>query len=334
MPCPRLLTVTIATELLPHFRSGLYNPHRSWKPHLERFSNRLIKTICSTNVTAAELATACLHLLPGLVVAAHSTHKLPVSSMLHALASFVDTVADDTDFCNRIVVYAQQLAPYVSAQLERSQERASAGNPRSIASLTRSIERLVRERRLGSAMVQVDQLQPLLSNVQSTTTPPPLSSQEVTSLLATLHPAAGPDDILSEEDLDLIQASTSIIITPADIPELLASLPDGSASGVSGWTYSAIKALYISCDASSTEKLARLLTRMLGGLLPSNLWLLARAVLIPKLAGGYRPLGIGDAWYRLAARAAIRKLGPSVGQQLSPLQNGIGVSMRASPIPA
>ena len=47
---------------------------------------------------------------------------------------------------------------------------------------------------------------------------------------------------------------------------------------------------------------------------------------MPKTSGGYRPLGIGDAWYRMAGRAALQQLGSGVGRQLFPLQNGIGIS--------
>ena len=37
-------------------------------------------------------------------------------------------------------------------------------------------------------------------------------------------------------------------------------------------------------------------------------------------------LGIGESWLRLAERAAMKVVGPSVGGQLAPLQFGVGVS--------
>jgi len=326
LPSPRDLANSVTLELLPLFGRGLFSPHRAWRHHLNRISSRLVTTICSSNDAASELATACLQLLPGLVVAGHSTHKLPVSTMLKALANAVDCVPDDTIFAQRIVAYATELAPYVAAQIERSQERSTSGNQRSVTSLTHSIERLVRERRLGSAMVLLDKLQPLLSEHPESPLPPPPSHEQVVSIVAGLHPPAGPEDTFTEEDYDRIHESTPIVITSGDIPLLLDSLPEGSAAGVSGWTYSAIKAIYPSDNASSCEQLAKLLTRMLEGRLTSTIWLQSRCVLIPKASGGYRPLGIGDAWYRLAARAALQQLGPGIGQQLSPLQNGIGVS--------
>jgi len=43
------------------------------------------------------------------------------------------------------------------------------------------------------------------------------------------------------------------------------------------------------------EQLAKLLTRMLEGRLASTLWLQSRRCVLAS--GGYRPLGINDAWY-------------------------------------
>jgi hypothetical protein len=249
---------------------------------------------------------------------------VPVLTMLQALAAAADSVADDTAFAHRIVHYAQTLAPYAVAQRDRSHDRAQSGNPRSVTNLTASIERLVRERRLGSAMALVDQLQPLLFDQQTSAFERP-TIEDARAVIAALHPPAGPADEFTAADIALINASTAITITPTAIPSLLASLPTGSAAGVSGWTYSAIKSLFSSTDATTNDLLAKLLNRMLSGRLTSDLWLFSRSVLIPKSSGGYRPLGIGDAWYRIAARAALFQLGPEVGRQFSPLQNGIGI---------
>jgi hypothetical protein len=40
----------------------------------------------------------------------------------------------------------------------------------------------------------------------------------------------------------------------------------------------------------------------------ARLFSVSRAVLIPKAGGGYRPLGIGEAWYRLGAQIATAKV--------------------------
>lgn len=327
MPCPRALAFSIATELLPHFDRGLYEVFRSWVAPFRTIALRLIRTACRRhNDAAAELATACFHVLPGLVAECHRTHKIPVHSMLLDIAAAVDTVPDDTDFALRIISYARKLAPYIIHQRERARD-ANPPTTQSVAAISKSIERLVREGRLGPANVLLDRLQRVLSDLPASPTGP--HPDDVVQILSSLHPAATENDAFTADQHLLVSTSTAIEIPDDVIPRLLEKLPSGSAAGVSGWTYGLIKALFFADDdevsAHCSETISLLLNSILSGSLSSDLWLPVRSVLIPKTAGGYRPLGIGEAWYRLAGRAALLCLGPSVGLLLSPLQNGIGV---------
>ena len=55
-----------------------------------------------------------------------------------------------------------------------------------------------------------------------------------------------------------------------------------------------------------------------------SIWTDFRAVLLEKESVGdikkYRPLGIGEAWYRLFAKALMMQVGADVGGLLKPLQ--------------
>ena len=74
--------------------------------------------------------------------------------MLQDLGDAADSVGSDTDFAVRLLESAQRIAPAVSAQQERALKRASSGSHgRSFDTLTSSIERLVKDWRLGSVMV-------------------------------------------------------------------------------------------------------------------------------------------------------------------------------------
>jgi hypothetical protein len=64
---------------------------------------------------------------------------------------------------------------------------------------------------------------------------------------------------------------------------------------------------------------------MLSGKLVSRLWLRSRSVLVPKKDNTPRPLGIGDAWYRLVGRASLTKIGARVGGALYPHQLGVAI---------
>jgi hypothetical protein len=52
---------------------------------------------------------------------------------------------------------------------------------------------------------------------------------------------------------------------------------------------------------------------------------LTRTVLIPKDGGGWRPLGIGEGWYRLLWRIVMGKVGAELGRNLMPNQLAVGV---------
>ena len=57
------------------------------------------------------------------------------------------------------------------------------------------------------------------------------------------------------------------------------------------------------------------------------LWTRTRSVLIPKPeAGAYRPIGIGDAFYRLLMRLAYSQKAEEIGSSLAPRQLAVGVA--------
>jgi hypothetical protein len=57
----------------------------------------------------------------------------------------------------------------------------------------------------------------------------------------------------------------------------------------------------------------------------AKLFAVGRAVLIPKASGnGLRPLGIGEAWYRLGMQIAAARVNASVTKDLAPIQLGTG----------
>ena len=72
--------------------------------------------------------------------------------------------------------------------------------------------------------------------------------------------------------------------------------------------------------------LCRFCEAFLAGKLCPDQLLTSRAVLIPKDGTKFRPLGIGEAWYRFAARVAAKALATEIGGKLSPLQLGVGIS--------
>ena len=122
-------------------------------------------------------------------------------------------------------------------------------------------------------------------------------------------------------------APDSLRVNKEQCSLILSSLPVGSAPGCSGWTYHIIRGLATGHDGVATflDSACLLINSMLNGELLPDFWCAARSVFIPKKDGSYRPLGIGEAWYRAAGRVAMSLVGPSVAKDLLPYQLGIGI---------
>ena len=103
-------------------------------------------------------------ILPGLVAEVHRSKKVPAGHLLHGLASLVDTLDSDLAFANSIVGEAVRLAPYVRAQREAVAQSGGMvdGSGRADATVRR-IESLVRGKKLGPAMRQLDLLQDIVN---------------------------------------------------------------------------------------------------------------------------------------------------------------------------
>ena len=315
--------------LLLAFRRPLDEVYRSWRPTMLRISRRLLKSILSRRHEVEDRASVAFLLLPGLVAECHRTRKVPAAHMLHGLASLVDTMDSDLAFANSILGEAWRLAPYVRAHRETVVQRTPEGmeGPGRTDRLVQRIETLVRGKKLGQAMRQLDYLQDITCGEGNRAET--LSVRDFRSHLTDMSVAANERDCFSEEQKCCVEQSSAVHISEATMSETLRKLPLGSAAGVSGWTFSAITAIFLSDEAevgAAVTQISAFSNALLGGKLAAPYWLFTRGVLIEKGDGSYRMLGIGESWLRLAERAAMKVVGPSVGGQLAPLQFGVGVS--------
>lgn len=124
---------------------------------------------------------------------------------------------------------------------------------------------------------------------------------------------------LLEDDGSSSGNPLTIEISADVIRKVLKNLPQGSACGASGWTFATIRFAFQERDVLHNDRIEVLRTfvaaLLAGHLCPDHL-LTSRAVLIPKDDTKYRPLGIGESWYRFAARVASSLLAHSVGRSL------------------
>lgn len=302
------------SDLVSSHSQGLYYLRKTWRDKFTRTAIRLIDRICATpplEELHAHEATAAFLLLPGLI-RTKQIHS-------HNISSFFDDLltSDDTDLSARVL--------QVAAELYRPIHQRQDQHQRSKRQVKRSIEGLVDIGRFGTALARCEDLNRLYSDNPATT--PPLSTQQQRQAIESLHPPAS----VLDEIQPLSSRLPTVVITADEVSYGLSTLKSSSARGWSGWTNRVISGLAFTGEHAETfrESVLSLAHAFVNNLLPRrmyDLFMVCRTVLLPKDAGGWRPLGIGEAWYRLFARILCRKFVPSVLPQMQPLQMGCGTA--------
>ena len=112
---------------------------------------------------------------------------------------------------------------------------------------------------------------------------------------------------------------------------ILQRLPQGTASGLSGWTYEHIRAAGLHSQRTRDAmrgflNSTRLLNDLLSGdIPPCHLLLASRLIALEKPQGGVRPNAIGEAFLRLSSNCAL-STAQNAEDLLAPLQIGVGIS--------
>ena len=127
-----------------------------------------------------------------------------------------------------------------------------------------------------------------------------------------------------------------LTVTFDDVVKGIKLLSKDAAPGATGWTNHTLKflmAIKKNGNAEETSamagRIASVFNRIYNGTMPEAtrwLWTRSRSLLIPKVGtNGYRPLGIGDVWYRLLMRIPYSCVAKKLGESLAPEQLAVGI---------
>ena len=145
---------------------------------------------------------------------------------------------------------------------------------------------------------------------------------QVLQQLKSLFPPAAPTPVPV-----LPPGAAAPILQEEEVSKLVRRLSRCVAPGPSGWTYDLIKS---ACSSSLVLKgFTKLVNDITSGSLHSKsaaLLLACRGIPLAKRAGGVRPLGIGEAFYRVAASHVVSLVAKDAGLVLAPWQFAIGVN--------
>ena len=339
-------SIQYLTEIQAQYMQPLYRIHPTWRrPIVE------IITKCMTLATTDDAATRTVNMagfltLPGLLVTLVKRYQ----KTKEAVIDFLRQVASNDSPGHIIITAADTLwqekqrterhlpddwtppqhhptnAPDESAQ--RAIEESTA-----IAKLAGRAEQRVREYRLSAAAGIVSTIAQRMDRIRH----PSLRDQ--IQKIQSLNPPADDSDILPDKDND----PEGHRVTYDDVITSVRNLSKYSAQGSSGWLNCIIINLLTIPDRedknaegesplmkAAGEAFTTLVNSALDGSMHADIatiWATSRAVLIPKNddSGGWRPLGIGESWYRLIGRIAIAAQATALGSKLLPLQFAVGV---------
>lgn len=314
-------------NLVSIFGTPLYLIHKSWKTMMGAIVSRMCTQITSPNSIQVLYSSSALLCLPGLIRELKVRKTKPVEFLREVLTS----ECWETFILSKAKGLCQQVLDCRARQAE-----SEPSSTISREELIKKIETTAKEGRLSSATALTSTLsdlvtQGLLVKDKEIT----LNKQQIVDLVSKLNPAKAGNDKFSQREIDFASRRGSsesdfdcMSLTPEDVAAGIAKLNRGSAAGWTGWTFQAIHAICTD-EANQMECLkaiSLMFNKMLRNQIPSKLWTSSRSTMIPKTAGGWRPLGIGEAWYRLLSKCIVLKVSTSVGHKLCPLQLGVGIS--------
>lgn len=311
-----------SAELRVFFCGKLLYLHHSWRGLFAAIVRNLLRGIREDEDEQSLInKTLALFIFPGLVLRMHQHKGILQRSPVEHLRD----LSEAHDHAAAIIGLAALCKRRIQAGGELTRQ------PRTQLDLQKRVVGLAQAGLLSAAAVAVDQLQDAIEREGHQLRPvEALTEGQVREHLAAYHPAASVRDVIPVAEPNEV----ALTLEEGDIRGALLSLKVNSGAGFSGWTNKVIRGVASSGSAEEQGQFVQHLTavfnKLLGGSLPDGvkaLWTDSRSALIPKdVPGSYRPIGVGECLYRLAARAAHRKVGAEVGSRLQPIQLGSGVS--------
>jgi hypothetical protein len=310
------------------YTKGLFFLHRTWIPSLRNVTTKLIRlmSLADLNEEKRKRAVFAFLVLPGFL---RSLLDIKTSRVVDTLRKLHVSSSP----AEEILEQALELLPIVRNVQVRLQERSKhrrTSTTSKVKSTHNKIVKLFREHRYSAAMKHLEQFSASLGGTPSVT-----SNMDITQKIAAvgkLNPPGTANDILPPANDDPVP-EMELAITADQVEATISKLPQGSANGISGWTYDILRQLYTGKGSGLNSDtlmehysaLATFFNLIVQGRIPNDQWLVSRAVLLPKPDGGLRPLGIGETWYRLLNRCILSNIGSLVGESLLPLQLGCSI---------
>ena len=310
-------------QLVGTFMEGLYNVHHAWKQPLYDTISKLLAQMASDIDRVTILNSMALFLLPGLI-----RHVCRNMGTRGRPIDFLRRVDEADSPAEEIIIEAIRARRAGTVQSEQHLGRGA------VKGLVLAAEKYGRQTRLAAANRVVTQLEKVISGtLPATDNQQSLTAAQARTILQPLNPAVRSEVLDALPDIsEATPQGTSV--TFDEVAKGIKLLSKDAAPGASGWTNHTLKFLMSFGNADETagmaNRIAAVFNRIYEGTMPAAtrwLWTRSRSLLIPKEGThGYRPLGIGDVWYRLLMRIPYSRVAKKLGETLAPEQLAVGIS--------
>jgi hypothetical protein len=229
-------------------------------------------------------------------------------------------ILDSGDFAAHILTRAKKIV-----SLRPSREPVM-WSPPTLSGLEKRLDARLKEGRISAASSLLEEMHKVQEGISLEE---PLSLNSIKQKMRALNPPARELDILP--DLPENGDPEGLTFSRGEVDKAIRRLPPDTCTGSSGWSNRAIMAVALTSGKTAEFEggLTRIFNQAFAGTLHKGvvaLWVTCRAALIPKPDGSWRPLGMGECFYRLMGRVAIKSYSAEVGKELAPLQMCVGVS--------
>jgi hypothetical protein len=290
-------------------------------------ARKLIAKILDTmgsnaDLSVRNLATIAYMLCPGVI----RYLQVQKGRRGHRAADFINQAYNAIEPHIFIINYSRQLDQHRPVDLHSSNSNRSC----SISSEATRAEKLCGLGKYGAAARSISTIACMMSANASELPPVVVDMSVATETIRKLNPAHSEDDLFDEDLLARVSSTTSLQHNWEFVFKTIRKLPQASAAGWTGWSFSALKAIFAQGSTEETKTICLNLTVVFNQLLEgkgcADLWNPCRSVLIPKKdSDDFRSIGIGDATMRVLGRCNNIAVNKAVGEKMRPLQLGVGV---------
>ena len=166
--------------------------------------------------------------------------------------------------------------------------------------------------------------------------PPAIVTEAIKVEMRNKHPAAREEDTGRTAGLREVHPAAARLLSTDEVKKSVRKFPKGSGGGPSGLRPQHLKdALVGGLEDEVVKNFADLVNLLVRAEAPSAIapWLCgASLAALPKPQGGHRPVAVGEAWRRLAAKALSSSVVDDLKAHLEPVQLGVGTRLACEAI--